>query len=167
MTKRVLDPCCSIRAMWYDKADPRTHFADCRSGRLNMDQYPSQKGRSDKVVAPDQIHDFTDMPYDDESFYHVVFDPPHVKNSALNMETSITGFVYGALDPDTWKETLSKGFSECFRVLKPNGTLIFKWSERSIQLHEVLKLTDQKPLYGHKSAKRMGTHWIAFIKDPG
>ena len=30
---------------------------------------------------------------------------------------------------ENWKEEIRAGFKECFRVLKPNGTLIFKWSE--------------------------------------
>lgn len=29
---------------------------------------------------------------------------------------------------------------------------------------EVLKLTDQKPIFGHKSGKRSNTHWICFMK---
>ena len=56
------------------------------------------------------------------------------------------------------------GFSECFRVLKPNGTLIFKWDEYEIPIKEILKLTDQKPLFGHISGKRAQTHWVTFIK---
>ena len=63
-----------------------------------------------------------------------------------------------------WKNILKNGFKECFRVLKPNGTLIFKWSEVQFSVKEILKLTDYKPLYGHKSGKKMNTHWIAFIK---
>jgi hypothetical protein len=29
---------------------------------------------------------------------------------------------------------------------------------------DVLALTDQKPLYGHRSGKQSKTHWIAFLK---
>ena len=64
-----------------------------------------------------------------------------------------------------WRDMLKKGFVECFRVLKPNGTLIFKWSDVQFPVKEILKLTDYKPLYGHKSGKKMNTHWICFIKD--
>jgi hypothetical protein len=56
------------------------------------------------------------------------------------------------------------GFSECFRVLKPFGTLIFKWNEVDIPLRQVLALTDHKPLYGHRSGKAAKTHWVAFMK---
>jgi len=91
-----------------------------------------------------------------------VFDPPHVRNISMR---SVTGFSYGSLDKETWQDDLSKGFAECFRVLKPNGTLIFKWNEVDIPLKDVLSLTDHKPLYGHKSGKKANTHWVAFIKE--
>lgn len=47
------------------------------------------------------------------------------------------------------------------RVLKPNGTLIFKWNEEQIKLKEILNCIDYKPLFGNKRAK---THWLVFMK---
>lgn len=47
------------------------------------------------------------------------------------------------------------------RVLKPNGTLIFKWNEEQIKLNEILNLIDYKPLFGNKRSK---THWLVFMK---
>lgn len=70
---------------------------------------------------------------------------------------------YGHLDSD-WRDTLRRGFGECFRVLKPNGLLVFKWNETDIPLSEILKLTEQKPVLGHRSGKRSNTHWVLFIK---
>ena len=148
--------------MWFDKDDPRCHFADQRKDRMKISHFPKAKGRSDKVVDPSEIHDFRKMKYPDNTFYHVVFDPPHVRNLS---EKSVSGFCYGSLNKETWQEDLKKGFSECFRVLKPNGTLIFKWSEVDIPLKEILKLTDYKPLYGHRSGRKAQTHWVAFIKE--
>ena len=49
-------------------------------------------------------------------------------------------------------------------VLEPNGVLIFKWNETDIKVSEILKLTDQKPVFGHKSGKLNKTHWICFMK---
>lgn len=59
---------------------------------------------------------------------------------------------------------LKKGFSECFRVLKPGHTLIFKWNETDIPVEEILKLTPYKPLFGNRCGKTSKTHWICFIK---
>jgi SAM-dependent methyltransferase len=64
---------------------------------------------------------------------------------------------YGALDKN-WKEDIRSGFAECFRVLKEDGVLIFKWNEHDIPLREVLALTPVKPLFGHPSGKQMKTH---------
>ncbi len=148
--------------MWFDKTDDRCLFADCRSGEMQIDHLPSQSRRSPKKVRPDKIHDFRAMPYEDEAFAHVVFDPPHVRNLSMK---SVTGFSYGSLDKETWQDDLRLGFAECFRVLKQNGTLIFKWNEVDIPLREILALTPEKPLYGHKSGKKAQTHWVAFLKN--
>ena len=150
--------------MWFDKQDDRCLFADCREDVMEVNHLPSAKGRSPKAVLPDQLHDFRDMPYENESFHHVVFDPPHVRNISMK---SVTGFSYGSLDKETWQDDLRLGFAECFRVLKPNGTLVFKWNEVDIPLREVLALTSEKPLYGHRSGKKANTHWVAFVKHGG
>jgi len=159
VSQKVLDACCGGRMMWFDKADDRCLFADCRREEMDVSHCSTNPGK--KNVDPDRIHDFRRMPYEDESFYHVVFDPPHVRGISMK---SVTGFSYGSLDRDTWREDIAKGFAECFRVLKTNGTLIFKWNEIDIPLKEILTLTNEKPLYGHRSGKKSNTHWVAFIK---
>jgi len=72
---------------------------------------------------------------------------------------------YGNLSGD-WREMLRIGFKECFRVLKPDGVLIFKWNECRIPVKEILVLSDVAPLFGHKSGKFMQTHWVTFMKTP-
>lgn len=47
------------------------------------------------------------------------------------------------------------------RVLKPNGTLTFKWNEEQVKLREVIEAIGQKPLFGNRRSK---THWLVFIK---
>lgn len=158
----VLDACCGGRMMWFDKEDERAIFADVRRETMEVDHLPAAKGRSAKVVDPDVLSDFRDMDFPDNHFHHVVFDPPHVR--AISMK-SVTGFSYGSLDKESWKADLAAGFKECFRVLKPYGTLIFKWNEVDIPLREVLALTPVKPLYGHRSGKKANTHWVSFIKQ--
>jgi len=154
--KKVLDVACSVKGMWFDKEDDRALFMDKRK-ETHTNIYPSLK--STLIINPDVVGDFTNMEFDDNSFWHIVFDPPHIKRNKLGEITKR----YGNLDDD-WRNMISKGFKECFRVLKPNGTLIFKWSEVQFPIKEILELTNQNPLYGHKSGKRMNTHWVAFIK---
>lgn len=145
---------------WFDRRDPRALFIDRRRETHAIDVgTPGTVGRSPIVIEPDQVADFTDMPFADESFHLVVFDPPHIeRKQALGAVTR----KFGVLNGD-WREMLRMGFSECFRVLKPHGTLVFKWGESDHPVSEILKLTPVKPLFGHKTRK--ATYWCVFMKD--
>lgn len=122
----------------------------------------SSAGRKPIVVRPDVVGDFTAMPFPDDTFYLVVLDPPHHTAAWFGSGCSIMKNSYGMLLPG-WEEILRRGFEEAFRVLKTNGTLIFKWGDREIPLSRVLALTDRKPLFGSRSSKN--AHWIAFLKQ--
>jgi ubiquinone/menaquinone biosynthesis C-methylase UbiE len=155
----VLDMCCGPRMMWYDKNDERAVFLDRRHERHAMNR-PKRGTVEWTETAPDILADFTDMPFEDNTFQMVVFDPPHFERSG---KIGYLAMKYGWLDGD-WRATLRKGFAEGFRVLKPGGTLIFKWTATENPVSEILKLTPMKPLFGHKSGKQAQTHWIAFLK---
>ena len=155
MSNRILDPCCGSRMFWADKKHPDVIFGDNRE----LDTTLCDGRRLE--IAPDVLMDFRKIPYQDEFFRLVVFDPPHMKSLGKN---SWMAKKYGCLNKDTWEEDLRKGFSECFRVLEKNGILIFKWNESDIPLKEILKLSEYKKLLGHPSGKRMNTHWVTFMK---
>ena len=156
MTRIILDPASSMRSFYFDKKDDRVVFGDIREKETHL-----LTNNQTIHIEPDEVMDFRAIPYSDETYQCVVFDPPHLLNLS---EKSWMRKKYGVLDKKTWQDDLTKGFAECFRVLKTNGTLIFKWNETSIPLKDILKLTDQKPVLGHPSGKRMGTHWVLFIK---
>lgn len=156
--KKILDACCGGRMFYYDKKDERVLFQDIRNIYTHLCD-----GRLFEV-KPDIVADFTNMPYEDETFNMVIFDPPHLKYTGSKKELNGYQMIkYGALDKD-WRDVLAKGFAECFRVLKTDGVLIFKWNETDIKVSEILKLTPYKPIFGHRSGKRSNTHWICFMK---
>lgn len=62
------------------------------------------------------------------------------------------------------QKSMSCVMDECWRVLKPGGTLIFKWAEDQVKLKEVLACFPQKPVFGHTTTKNLKTHWITFYK---
>jgi len=157
MEKKVLDVCCGPKGMWFDKQNEKALFLDKRR-ETHIDTYPC--GTKTNIIDPDIIGDFTDIKQPDNKFYLVVFDPPHIEQNNTSQITK----KYGSLQGD-WREMLRLGFKECFRVLKPNGTLIFKWNDCRFPVKEILKLTDEKPLFGHKSGIKMQTHWITFMKS--
>lgn len=152
----VLDPASGSRMFYFDKADQRVLFGDIRS-----EQHVLCDGRA-LDVNPDALMDFRDLPFDDNTFSVVIFDPPHLVRAGPQ---SWQAAKYGRLDRDTWRDDLRAGFAECFRVLRPEGVLIFKWNETQITVSQILALTDQKPLVGHRVGKQMKTHWITFIKE--
>jgi hypothetical protein len=160
--KKILDPCCGPRGMWFDKFDERALFLDKRDEE-HRNNYPS--GYKCTCVHPDEIGNFTSINYPDNSFWLVVFDPPHISRNIENPSVSGETFKRYGILPFDWKTELTKGFAECFRVLKPNGTLIFKWNEVSISIHDVLALTPEKPLFGHVTRRNLKTHWVAFMKE--
>lgn len=158
----VLDPCCGSRMFWFDRAHPGVVFGDVRAEKLVVtDQSHVQGGTRTLEVAPDVLLDFRGLPYADDSFKLVVFDPPHLVRAGPK---SWLAAKYGKLSAD-WRDDIRAGFAECFRVLVPDGVLIFKWNETQIKVGEILALTPHKPLFGHPSGKRANTHWICFMKD--
>lgn len=156
MEKIVLDPASGSRMFYFDKKDPRVMFGDIRT------EYHILCDGRKLEINPDINLDFTNLPFEDSSFYVVVFDPPHLIHCGDN---AWIGKKYGRL-PKDWKLQISAGFKECFRVLKPNGILIFKWNETQVKVSEILALTEVNPLVGHISGKRSNTHWITFLKPP-
>lgn len=151
--KPILDACCGSRMFWFDKDNPNAVFMDIRNEVCTLSDGQTV------IVHPNIIGDFTSIPFPDNSFKLVVFDPPHLVWAG---KTANLYKRFGKLQSD-WRSELRKGFSECFRVLEPYGVLIFKWSETQLKLKSVLALTDEKPLFGHK---RGHTFWVAFMKMP-
>jgi len=154
--KKILDACCGSRMMWFDKENPTTIYADKRT-----ESHVLCDGRT-LDIRPDVEMDFTDMPFEDNTFNLVVLDPPHMKKLGKNTWMAQK---YGVLLP-TWETDLRCGVNECMRVLKPNGVLIFKWNEVQIKLNQVLAVIDHKPLFGHTTGKHGRTIWLTFMKMP-
>ena len=159
----VLDVCCGPRMMWFDRGDSRALFVDKRRERHLAADNSISNGEREIVVDPDVIADFTALPFPDESFPLVVFDPPHAARSGNN---SWVLKKYGKLIGD-WEDMIRHGFEECFRVLKPEGTLIFKWSEIQYPIGRILALTPVRPLFGQRCGKSAKTHWVVFLKEGG
>lgn len=156
----VLDACCGSRMFWFDREDDRAVFIDKRKENHSLTDKSSKGGVRELVIDPDYVADFTDLPFDDGCFSLVVFDPPHFER---NGSSGWMAKKYGTLEGN-WREELRKGFAECFRVLKPEGTLIFKWCSDETPLSQILALTPERPLFGHRSGKQQKTHWVAFLK---
>ena len=159
--KFILDATCGSRSIWFIKNQENTIYMDARQEE-HYQEWKSTNRDSVRscIVAPDVVADFTNMPFQDESFDLVVFDPPHLVKVAENAWTKKK---YGKL-PEQWQDLIHDGFWECMRVLRDRGTLVFKWSETQISTRDVINAIDKEPLFGHRSGKKMNTHWLCFMK---
>jgi len=165
----ILDATSSFRHMWLNKNNPNTVFMDVR-GNAQLRQDWRARSDQEHRNRPDLEFnrltlqaDFTHLPFKDESFYHINFDPPQLIHLG---KTSIYFKLYGALEADTWRLTLKQAARELWRVLKVNGTLNVKWNDRDIKTEDVLKLFPEQPLYGQQSSHgaTSNTHWFSFMK---
>ena len=156
MLPPILDMTAGSRMMWFDKDNRDALFIDKR-------QVHEELSSGHVIdVRPDVIADWSKgMPFPDNSFHLVVFDPPHLINAG---KESWLAKKYGTLDKDNWAQVISDGFSEAMRVLKPYGTLVFKWNDSQIPLSKLLKEIPYEPLFGQKREK---THWLVFMKLEG
>ena len=105
--KKVLDVCCGGRMFYKNKQDERVLFCDKRELETTLCD-----GRK-FVVKPDMLADFRNLPFDDESFALVVFDPPHLLKVG---DSAYMALKYGKLTAE-WKAELGRGFDECWRRL--------------------------------------------------
>lgn len=159
---KVLDACCGSRMMWGDKKNPDVVFGDMRSEIITVTDRSHGKvdGKRTLVIKPSVQLDFRNLPYPDNTFSLVAFDPPHLERAG---NKSWMAAKYGRLGKN-WSDDLRQGFFECFRVLKKDGVLVFKWNETQVRIKEVLCLTPVPPLFGHLSGRKGLTHWLVFIK---
>jgi SAM-dependent methyltransferase len=130
-----------------------------------MDIREAPRGTSDHrpnwECKPDLLGDFRALPFNDESFQLVLFDPPHIvrPNPSGRIVTH-----YGALLPATEQEDLHRGFIECWRVLAPGGTLVFKWAG---ELDRVRPHFPAQPAVGTRVPRGGQTRWFVFYKPLG
>lgn len=75
---KILDVCCGSKMFWFDKNNKNVTFMDIRE----LDDILCD-GRK-LSIHPDVIGDFRNIPFDDNTFDLVVFDPPHLIKAGEN-----------------------------------------------------------------------------------
>lgn len=89
---KILDVCCGSRMFWYDKNEEHTTYMDIRKAVYTA----KDRDLVRKIeIAPDVQADWKHIPFEDETFDLVVFDPPHLIRAG---KTSWLAKKYGTLD---------------------------------------------------------------------
>lgn len=159
--KFILDATAGYRMMWFNKNHPNAIY---------LDQRPE--------CEPNVIGDFTDLSqFPDNCFQLIIFDPPHFfEKNGLAPETSLCRR-FGALKVETWQTDLRKAFIEFFRVLKPLGVLVLKWTNARLPSSKIIELSPYPPIVYQVSSSRkkagarsgsdeIRTLWFCFMKIP-
>lgn len=156
--KLILDACCGGRMMWHDKNDHEILAMDKRDEVVTF----TDKGKNRTLyIHPDVQADFRKMPFPDCSFVFVLFDPPHMLHCG---EGSWLFKKSGALDRERWCADLKAGFTECMRVLRPGGTMLFKWNTYQVNLAALQQCFPCSPKFVSHQGK---TYHFIFIKKGG
>jgi hypothetical protein len=164
----ILDATSSFRRMWTNKEQPNTIFMDVRSNKKIHEDWKAcmiQKCRDTDIGFKKLTiqADFSHLPFKDNSFIHINFDPPQLIHLG---KTSIYYKQFGALEADTWRLVLKQAAKELCRVLAVGGTLNCKWNDRDISDDDVLQLFPIERLYGQVGAHGTSskTSWFTFVK---
>jgi hypothetical protein len=159
--RRVLDACCGSRMFWFDRQHQDAVYLDKRQESHTLTDRSSAGGARELVISRTWWATSPTCPsMTDRS-----------RSSCSILPTSLATERRDGWPRNTdrsggnWRDDIRAGFSECFRVLRPDGTFIFKWNEHSITVSEVLSLTPHKPLFGNRCGKTAKSHWIVFMKD--
>jgi SAM-dependent methyltransferase len=161
---KILDATAGMRGIWYQKNHPFVTFLDIRKGVYDSKTKNAKfSSRRRTRVNPDVVADWCDVPFPDNHFDMVIFDPPHIFG---NRGTVLSGLEvrYGKMFKDNWKQIFKDGIKELFRVLKPKGVFILKWCESHKSLDEILSLFPYKPMVGTRTGQANKNHWVMFLK---
>ena len=77
--KFILDACCSVKAMWYNKNHPNAVYIDIHKQSEGFMGHGRKEG-----IKPDYVMDFRDLSFPDKSFKLIFWDPPHISTLGQN-----------------------------------------------------------------------------------
>jgi ubiquinone/menaquinone biosynthesis C-methylase UbiE len=156
--KTILDVCCGSRMFYYDKENENTIYMDNREFEDILCD-----GRK-LEIKPDIVADFRNIPFGDNTFKLVVFDPPHLVKVG---EKSWLAKKYGRLNQDTWQDDLKKGFNECMRVLEKSGILSLSGMKNKSNLDKYLKFLIKIRSLEIRERKHIGYYFTKIRENGG
>ena len=126
---RFLD---ELIAFYCDIAEPRILDATVNEGRIwgrGKSRYEHVGMDIDPSVHPDVVGDNTAMPFHDESWDIVVYDPPHTGEQGKSKFAPVYGTGVAVATNGGLAHTYPPFLSEARRVLRPRGILLVKLAD--------------------------------------
>lgn len=148
---KILDLSAGKRSVWFNRLQDDVVFVDIR-----------------EAVCPTVVADTTQLPFQQEFFDLIVFDPPHVTHGSGSKMAEY----YGAFPADVIRDMIARSSAEAFRVSTTNALMAFKWNDHDVKLGRILALLEGwEPLFGHKVAgrtkHRSSSYWCLLKKKSG
>lgn len=163
----ILDATAFCREMWYDKKYSDCIYMDKRKGKFRADSYKDNP-KFEKLewdIRPTVQAVWEKLPFRDEVFDQVLFDPPH----KIGNSYSVFSDKYGQLELWGWQKQLYNASKEFLRVLKPKGLLFFKWAETCKASDRAIKVIEAggfKPLFGSNTTSgKTSAVWVTYCKN--
>lgn len=107
--KKILDVTCGGRSIWFNKHHPLALYCDQREVEYEQLFGKAQPATRHIKVHPDMIADFTDLPFDDNTFHLVVFDPPHIVSENGNNRWLTKAYGYYTSKEEALKSVVGGG----------------------------------------------------------
>ena len=155
----MLDSTSGNRHLWKNKTPKNVLFLD---KELNL------------RIPPDIFADWKHLPFRDNSFECVLFDPPHVfsESSQFNRDPKarphgqkkIPGW-YGAFKSK--RHAIIEIYNAQIEFARVASRMCFKWNEASISLWNVLGLFDRWMIqfkFQAKHLRSVKTWWVNFVR---
>ncbi len=160
INKKILDACCGAKFIWIDKNNPNVIYNDIRKEKKGF-----LERRRNIEINPDINYDFRKLPFENNRFKLIIFDPPHILGK---MDKSTLKACYGVLDKNNYEDVLKEGIIELWRVLDNYGTLFLKFNNVHIPFDNILNLFPVKPLIQTSTnrSKNCESRWFCFMKIP-
>ena len=153
--KPLLDATAGNRMIW-------AHVGKKSDYVVFMDKEPNL------AIPPDVLAVWGHLPFRDQVFSCVIFDPPHSRFGKNSMHQDTKGHRWWGNLSKRWQTDFYKAAQEFIRV---SDILCFKWNETSHVIDKILPLFRPwkiKYMKKHQSSMKRGkstTWWVTFINE--